>query len=156
MKRITLGVLTISVLLNIALVYMFVIKGNTVASNDARIAIELSENNKDFVLAEMRDFLESVQQINEGILNNDAKLVIAAGEKSGGSVISHAPKGLMRSLPKGFKTLGFATHGIFDEIVENAKDNFQPKETQQQLNALLTNCIACHQSYKVTTPHHEN
>jgi len=149
MKKSVLIIATISILLNIGLIYMFVLKGATVESNDNRVAIEMTENNRAFVLAEMRDFLESVKEINEGILNNNPELVIKAGEKSGGSVIAHAPKGLMKTLPVGFKQLGFATHDIFDEIAKKAKENYQPKETQQQLNALLNNCTACHQAFKI-------
>lgn len=147
----TLSIAILSILLNLGLIYMFVLKGSTVESSDSRVAIEMTESNREFVLAEMRDFLESVKEINEGILNNDSSLVIKAGEKSGGSVIAHAPKGLMKTLPIGFKQLGFATHDLFDEIAKNAKENFDLQQSQKQLNSLLYNCTACHQSFKIKT-----
>ena len=125
------------------------IKGNTVPSKDNRVAIALSESNKDFALAEMRGFLESVQKINEGILNNNPDLIISGGKKSGGSVIAHAPKGMMKALPSGFKKLGFSTHALFDEIAKDAESNFDPKQTQNQLNNLLHKCTTCHQTYKI-------
>jgi len=105
MKKPILIITVLSILLNIGLIYLFILKGDTVISNDNRTEIKMSENNKDFVLAEMRDFLESVQKINEGILTNNPKLIIEAGQKSGGSVIAHAPKGLLKSLPGGFKAI---------------------------------------------------
>lgn len=150
MKKSILILTVVSILLNIGLVYFFVFKGETVKSNDHRTELNMSSNNRDFVLEEMRGFLESVQKINEGIINNDPKKVIEAGEISGGSVIEQTPKGLMKTLPVGFKQLGFSTHDIFDDIAENAKLNFNPKESQKQLNTLLNNCIACHKSYKIT------
>ncbi len=97
----------------------------------------------------MRGFLESVKGIQEGVLNNKAALIIKAGNKSGGSVIEHAPKGMMKALPMGFKKLGFATHDLFDEIAKDALENFNANHTQKQLNSLLGNCIACHSMYKI-------
>jgi len=149
MKKPIVIITILSVLLNIVVLYLFVIKGETVVSDDSRVALEMSDSNRDFVLEEMRDFLESVRKINEGILKEEPNLIIEAGKKSGGSVIDHAPKGLLKSLPIGFKELGFATHDIFDEIQKSAKNNFNPKESQSQLNILLNNCVACHQSYKI-------
>ena len=150
MKKATLTILIFSILLNIGLIYLFVIKGETTKSNDNRTAVLMSEGNKDFVLEEMRDFLESIQQINEGIQENTPEKIINAGNKSGGSVITHAPKGLLKSLPSGFKALGFSTHDLFDEIAKNAQNNYTPKKTQKQMNTLLNNCVSCHKSYKIS------
>jgi len=139
----------LSIFLNIGLIYFFVFKGNIAKINDSRTELIMSPSNTSFVLDEMRGFLESVQQINEGVLTNNAQLVIDAGKKSGGSVIAHAPKGLIKTLPIGFKKLGFATHDIFDEIRLKAMEDFNPKNTQIQLNKLLNNCTACHKTYKI-------
>ncbi len=142
---------TLSILLNIGLIYFFVFKGSTVHSQgqETRTTITMPKEHADFTLAEMRGFLESVQQINEGILTKNAKKIIAAGQKSGGSVIAHAPQGFLKRLPMPFKQLGFSTHDIFDEIAESASNNFDAQQSQKQLNKLLNNCIACHQSYLI-------
>ena len=152
MKKTPWIIAIVSILLNLGLIYLFLIKGSTVKSTDSRIAIELPQEHQDFALKEMRDFLESVQQINEGILNNDATKVINAGKKSGGSVIDHAPKGLLGKLPAGFKQLGFGAHDLFDEIAVSAEKEFNPKTSQMQLNTLLNTCTACHSSYKFVLP----
>lgn len=149
MKKTIYLALFASIILNIGLVYLFFIKGETIKSTDNRIAIVMSEDNKDFVLAEMRDFLESVQKINEGILNDNYQIITDAGKKSGGSVIEHAPIGLLKSLPSGFKSLGFSTHDIFDDFSNITQEKYNQKNAQQRLNKLLNNCIACHSSYKI-------
>ncbi len=97
----------------------------------------------------MRVFLESVRGIQEGILNKNPSIIITSGKKSGGSVIEHAPKGMMKSLPIGFKKLGFSTHDLFDKIAKDASENFNVNHTQKQLNSLLGNCVACHSMYKI-------
>jgi hypothetical protein len=149
MKKAIFIITVISIILNITLVYLFVFKGQTTTTNDTRTSLEMSMSNREFVLDEMRTFLESVQQLNEGILNNNPAIIIAAAEKSGGSVIDHAPQGMLKSLPIGFKQLGFTTHDTFDAIAMEAKQNFQPQQTQKQLNTLLNKCTACHQAYKI-------
>lgn len=149
MKKPIVIITVLSILLNIGMVYLFIIKGETVKTEDGRTTIKMSPNNKDFVMEEMRDFLESVQKINEGILTNNPNLVISAGRKSGGTVIDHAPHGLLKSLPLGFKTLGFATHDLFDEFSTVSVENFDKKETQEKLNTLLNNCTSCHKAYKI-------
>lgn len=151
MKNTLIGIAGISLIFNAILIYVFVFKGETHHSIDDRTELSVTSSNRDFVLLEMREFLESVQQINEGILNNNAEIIITAAKKSGGSVIAHAPNGLLKSLPVGFKKLGFATHEIFDEIAKNAENNFEPKQIQTQLNQLLNNCTACHKAYKIST-----
>ena len=150
MKNTTIAITTLSVLLNVILIYVFVFKGETVKSTDHRTELLLSESNRDFVFDEMRDFLESIQQINEGILTNNPEIIIKAAKHSGGRVIDHAPKGMLKSMPIGFKELGFATHEIFDNIALNAANNYDGVEIQTQLNTLLNNCTSCHKSYKIS------
>jgi len=151
MKKIIVLIITLSLLLNIILIYVFIIKGDTFQSKDNRIALSMSESNKEFVLDEMRVFLESIQQINEGLSTHNTEKIIKACQVSGGSVIEHAPKGLLKTFPIEFKTLGFSTHGIFDEIGINAKNGVDTEIIQNQVNLLLNNCVACHKSYKIST-----
>ena len=128
----------------------FIFKGKVAAiTDDSRVVVELTEGNADFALDEMREFLESVQQINEGILNKNAEQIEKAAKKSGGLVIDHAPKGMLASLPIGFKELGFATHDLFDEIADSIQVNKNVKQTHSQLGKLLNNCVACHKLYKI-------
>ena len=111
MKKIPWFITLLSILLNIGLVYLFFIKGKTIEIEDTRVAVVLTEYQKDFALNEMRGFLESIQEINQGILDNNPATIIAAAAKSGGSVIEHAPKGMVGRLPLGFKQLGFGVWG---------------------------------------------
>lgn len=152
MKKVHTLITIISLLLNIGLVYFFVFKGNTVKSEDGRTAVIMSPANKNFVLNNMRHFLEGVQEINQGINENDPSKVIAAGEKYGGSPVDEAPKGLVKSLPIDFKKIAFATHSTFDEIKDSAATNFNPKQTRKQLDGLLNKCIKCHSNFKIQTP----
>lgn len=150
MKKIIFSVvLLVSLSLNGFFIYKFTQGETYVVPDDERISVMMSEENRAFVMTEMRTFVESVQQINAGILYNDSNLIIQAGTRSGNGAKECAPEGLVQTLPLSFKKLGFATHDLFDQIAVSAKENFNPKKTQEQLNQLLTNCVACHKGFRI-------
>jgi len=151
MRRIFQIVAIVSVLLNGLLIYFFFFRGNTAKVDDNRTAIVMTPENKQFVLQEMRLFVEGVQQIQEGIVTNNPQLIIKSGESHGKEPLLTAPNGLIRSLSKEFKTMAFGTHDIFKEIADSARVDYNPMRTQQQLNKLLNSCVACHRVYRIRT-----
>ena len=78
------------------------------------MAIHLDAGERDLVLAEMRAFLTSVQQITKGISENDMKLVAEYSRKAGKAAQDEVPGTLIGKLPIEFKQLGFDTHTKFD------------------------------------------
>lgn len=149
-KKIIFSVILLtSLALNGFFIYKFTQGETYVIPNDPRLSVGMTYENREFVMAEMRSFVESIQQINAGILHNDPKLIIEAGKRSGNGVKECAPEGLVETLPLTFKQLGFSTHDIFDQIATSAENNFSPQKTQQQLDQLLTNCVACHKSFRI-------
>ena len=144
-----IALLVLSLAANVVLVRKLFVGNTQVIEGDSRISIVVSQPNRDFVMSEMRNFVETLHQINMGIEQNDSSLIVEAARSSGGSVAHHAPAGLIASIPMGFKTIGFDTHAKFDSIANSAEKNFDPKVTQQQVTALLGNCVACHRSYRM-------
>lgn len=150
-KKIISVILLISIALNTGLIYQFFYKGEkVVAEKDGRSEIKMAKENREFVMAEMRGFLESVQKINEGIAKNDPNLIIAVGRQSGTCKVEAVPQGLVKSLPFKFKQMGFNTHELFDVMAKMAKEKYNRQQTQEKLNQLLNNCVACHKTYKIT------
>ncbi len=131
------------------LLYFFVFKGDVLQVSDTRVAVQMTQAEKDFVLEEMRAFLENTQQIYEGILEEDIALISSAAIRSGSGVKELTPKGLVRKLPFAFKQLGFSAHAAFDAIARDAQTGFNKAHTQQQVNNLLKKCIACHKTYQI-------
>jgi len=121
------------------------------AEPDKRQAIELSAQERDFVLAEMRGFLDSVQGILQGVVDADMKSVSAAALKSGMGNMQHAPRTLMTKMPTEFKMLGMDTHQKFGALADEASGIGDKQQVLKQLTVLLANCNACHQGYRLTT-----
>lgn len=151
MKKITIILLLLSIFLNIGLIYKFFYEGEKVVlAKDGRSEIKMTGENREFVMTEMRGFLESVQKINEGIAKNNPEIITKVGQQSGTCKVDVVPQGLVRSLPYEFKQMGFQTHELFDAISKIAKKNYDRQQTQEKLNQLLNNCVACHKTYKIS------
>ncbi len=147
------AIVAVLVLISTGITYKFVIQGNVTESTDGRTAILLERNERDLVLAEMRVFLESVQQITSGISDDDMKLVTEYARKSGRNAQLEVPGSLIGKLPLPFKKLGFDTHAKFDEMALDAEHFGDRDHSLSQMNTLLKNCVACHAAYRfeVTT-----
>ncbi len=142
----------ISLILAIALggmAYLFVVRGNVAESEDGRTAILLKGVERDFVLKEMREFLEGVQEITGAIGEGDMKTIIEVGNKLGSESVGGVPVAIMSKLPIEFKALGLDTHGLFDKLALTAKENDDPKMLSSALSELLGNCTTCHSGYRL-------
>ena len=129
--------------------YVFVIRGNVVDSPDGRTAIILTAGERNEILAEMRGFLESVQEITSGLAENDMEAIAISAHRVGMVNAQNVPVALMAKLPLEFKTLGMATHKAFDEIAMESKDMKDSTVVMSKLGALLNNCTTCHAGYRL-------
>ena len=129
--------------------YMFVIRGNVMASDDGRTAIILTAGERDLVLGEMRGFLESVEAITAGLGDKDMKTIATNAHKVGMANAQEVPVSLTTKLPLEFKKLGMATHKAFDALAMEAQDMGDPQKILRSLGELLGNCTTCHSSYRL-------
>ena len=118
-------------------------------AHDKRKKLYLNEEERSHVLAEMRMFLTSVQQITRGVSEEDMKRVIEYAKKSGRAGGGGAPSTLGKKLPKQFRILGLQTHTKFDQLAMDAADLEDPGHALSQLSSLMKNCISCHASYQI-------
>ncbi len=135
-------------LLLIAIGYKFV-HGSVAVSDDERVAVMLSKDERNFILNEMRNFLISTQKISEAITNEDMELVARLAKSAGMSAEENTPGSLLAKIPLSMKTLGFDTRKGFDEIAADAEKLKVPVHSRRQLEQLMHNCIACHGRFKI-------
>ncbi len=115
---------------------------------DSRIALEISAQNRDKLLHEMRQLLRSSQMVLDGVVKNDMEQVEKAARRSGMAMGGATPPEVARILPKGFKALGPGVHKGFERIANEA-DGFG--DTQKILGILAetqNNCVSCHEIYR--------
>ncbi|MES9956783.1 MAG: hypothetical protein ABW120_15450 [Sedimenticola sp.] len=134
-----------------ALLYRFIIAGETLPASDQRTAIILTEGERDMVLGEMRSFLETIQVITAALVNDDLQTVEKAARGVGMATSEGVPAGLITKLPLAFKTLGLGTHEKFDQLALNAAQFGDKHTTLTELSELMQNCVACHAAYRIET-----
>jgi hypothetical protein len=143
-----LGVLVITLA---AASYKFLIPDAVKNNSGDRLSIRLQAGERDLVLAEMRAFLISVQQIAEGISMDDMAIVAKHARQVGRAAQREVPSSLREKLPMSFKQLGLDTHTRFDQMALDAEQLGDREHTLSQLSSLLQNCVACHAAYRIAS-----
>jgi hypothetical protein len=125
-------------------------------SSDNRTRLLLSNAERDYVLAEMRDMLVATQVIMEATLAEDFPRAAAAARNVGMAYMKNIPAEihgpLIGKLPIEFKQLGFSVHKGMDVIALDAEALGDQDHTFRQLAELMNKCIACHAAYTVLPP----
>ena len=148
MSKSCLTVITLLLIIIAGGVYKFILPADASKSSDTREMIQLTAAEKDIVLAEMRIFLTSTQQIIKGISEGNMELVARQAKKSGKAAQAEIPASLAKKLPVQFKKLGSDTHMKFDQIAMDAEDLGDNEHALSQLSVLLQNCTSCHEIYR--------
>lgn len=149
MCRICWGLVVVLLVLAGGMAYLFVYQGSVRPAADGRTAIVLEPGERALILAEMRGFVESIQQITQGLSREDMETVTRAARRSGRAAQQQVPAPLMGKLPLTFKQLGLDTHQQFDQLALDAEQLGDPAHSLQQLGRLMQNCVACHAAYRL-------
>jgi len=119
------------------------------AKEDIRIAILLSEDERNLVLEEMRTFLDTVRIITMALAKEDMVGIDAPARKVGMASSGEVPAALRDKLPAEFRKLAMNTHKAFDLIALDALDMEDRQHTLEQLGSLMGNCVSCHAIYRL-------
>ena len=148
MKRLCWPLASLLAVVIVTLLYLFVIRGSTLPASDGRTSIVLTSGERDLVLTEMRGFLIAVQQITQGVVDDDSGAIAVAARRAGGAATHEVPPSLVGKLPIEFKRLGFDTHSQFDRLALDTEQLGDAAHAQRALATLMQNCVACHAAYR--------
>ena len=129
--------------------YKFTV-GEVEKSEDGRVSVLLSKDERNALLVEMRTWLETTQAILLAVSSNNFQEVAIVASKSGMGAEAETPGSLFRKLPVDMKALGFDTRRKFDEIATDALKYKDSKRTVAQVAEAMHNCVGCHASYRFT------
>jgi hypothetical protein len=135
----------------IILAYILLFTGTKMVKmpNDTRVTVQYAPDLRGLVINEMRDYLEVIHEINQGLAENNPKKIYQAASRQGDASLRATPARLLKLSPLPCKQMGFAGHHIFQAIADSAKNNYNQQTTIRQMVKLTTNCIACHRTYKI-------
>ncbi len=153
MKKLLIGTSVFFATTTIVLAYILLFTGTEMVKNekDVRITVKYAPDLKDLVLSEMRDYLEVISEIQQGIAEDNPEKIYNAALRQGQASIDETPARLLKLSPIPCKKMGFAGHDLFQAIADSVKTNYNPKTTIKQMAALTNNCIACHRTYKIVS-----
>ena len=137
------------IILLAVMVYFFIIRGEVYIGDDQREVITLTKQEKNLILAEMRDLLGSVQVIIDASLSNNHKEVEKTALLMGTQAKNNIPVKTLGKLPIEFKRLGYNLHQAYDEIALDAYEQLGTAHTLTQVSHLLKVCISCHTAYRI-------
>jgi cytochrome c556 len=129
--------------------YKFIFAGSVEVADDGRTAIIVQAGERDFLLGEMRGFLEAVEGIVAAIAADDLETVASLSTSVGMAATGGETAALIGKLPLDFKTFGLATHALFDDLAAEATAGGDRMAVAASLGALLGNCTTCHAGYRI-------
>jgi hypothetical protein len=120
-------------------------------AQDVRTPAVRTEAERDFILGQMRLFLQSIQAITTALAKNDLETVAdeAAARGRKGTPVSDIPPSLKaKETPAWTAMMGGARAG-FDDMAKAAQAGTPPIALVGMLGETMRNCVACHQSYRL-------
>ena len=131
----------------------FFVKGWTTKGSDGRTEILLAPEERDLILAEMRQLLKAVDGIVRGLGEStpDRKAVETAARAVGMKMAADVEPTIMMKLPLPFKQLGMSIHHDMDALADAAVRGETPGQVLQRLSSLTARCTVCHEMYRFGT-----
>ncbi len=122
-------------------------------AQDAREPAVRTEAERAFILGQMRLFLQSTQAITVALGKNDLKTVQdeAAARGRKGTPVSAIPPGMKAKETPAWTAMMAGARAGFDDIAGAAHEGARPSELIGMLGDTMSNCVACHQSYRLAT-----
>jgi hypothetical protein len=121
---------------------------------DNREAVVVTPAERNYILNQMRLFVVSVQTIAAGLGADDRAQASEAAAARG--LLRNAndpdfPPTLGAKLPSQWKQLGGSMRKGFDALAATINASGAPQKSLEQLGIVMTNCVACHATYRVAT-----
>ncbi len=119
---------------------------------DGRTVVALTPPEKAYVLDQMRQFVESIQNVAAGLADEDraraAEAAAARGFKRNANDPSFPPA-LGNKLPVEWKQFGGGVRKGFDTLGQGISEKQDTGQSLRQLGELMKNCVGCHASYRI-------
>jgi cytochrome c556 len=114
-------------------------------ASDPRTPVQLTAEQRNAVLAEMRTLLGSISGVLNGVARSDGAAIRDAALPSG--MAEAADPALEKLLPAGWLELAGRTHKGFDDLAEGAKRG--PEGAVARLAGVTEACVTCHARYRL-------
>jgi len=124
------------------------------AEDDTRVAVDMPAMMRTHMLANMRDHLLTLQEIQSSLAAGEYDTAADTAEKRLGmsSLQSHGASHMAGFMPKGMQETGTAMHQAASRFAVTAQETAVTRDLPRALGALsrvTAQCVACHASYRL-------
>jgi len=126
------------------------LSGNSSASGDARILVELPQMMQEHMMTNMRDHLAAINEILLYLGNDDVEKAAETAEYRLGmsSLESHGASHMARFMPEGMRQAGTTMHRAASRFALKAQEG-ELLSAYKALSEVTSACVACHSAYRV-------
>jgi hypothetical protein len=124
------------------------------AEDDTRVAIDMPAMMRTHMLANMRDHLTAIQEIQNSLAAGEYDAAAEIAEKRLGmsSLGTHGASHMAGFMPKGMQETGTAMHQAASRFAVISQETAVTRELPRALGALsrvTAQCVACHAAYRL-------
>jgi hypothetical protein len=114
---------------------------------DKRIAINVSQAEKNQVLYEMREFLHGWHNVSHALARQDMKAV-AVATRPMGPLLDRMPASLKERLPEEFMQMAIGMNEAFQNLARDAESKGDLTQALDNQAEIVTYCSGCHDTYR--------
>ena len=124
------------------------------AAPETRVAVRFPEPLRTHTLANMRDHLATLQQIEDALAGGDSQRAADLAERRLGlsSLEAHGAHDVAPYMPQGMQDLGTGMHKAASRFAieaANAGATGDPRPALAALSRVTAQCVACHAAYRI-------
>jgi hypothetical protein len=124
------------------------------AEDDTRVAVDLPAMMRTHMLANMRDHLTAIQEIQSSLAAGEYDAAAEIAEKRLGmsSLDAHGASHMASFMPQGMQDTGTAMHQAASRFAVTSQETAVTRDLPRALGALsrvTAQCVACHASYRL-------
>ena len=139
---------------SLALVLAVGLQASPAFATDERIAVELPGMMREHMLANMRDHLLALAEIQQHLSagENDAAAEVAETRIGMSSLATHGAAHMAPHMPAAMRDIGTRMHRAASRFALVAQESAVDDDTRRALAALADvtrQCVACHAAYRV-------
>ena len=134
----------------IALAALAALDARAGAQDDGRVLVKLPAPMQEHMLGNMRDHLQTLDQITRALAEGRWSDAAEAAEKRLGvsSLAAHGAEHMAPYMPKPMQAIGTAMHRAASDFAVHAAEG-DLQQSVKQLGAITQQCVACHAAYRI-------